>query len=99
MATFYIEEYENIMTERDGTPIQAPGTLLADQKVTVGSSSAQSAATNVKTRMIVLTADVPCQWEEGTSPTASATSLYLPADTPRAFGTVGGNLLAVIQQQ
>ena len=72
---------------------------MADQKVTVGASSAASSAFNALTRLLILTSDVACQFSFAASPTASATTGYLPADTPRSFGVVGGEKVAVITQQ
>lgn len=99
MATLYIEEYSQIMDDAHGRDAQVPAELIAKQKVTIGASSAQSAALSAGVTYVVVTADVPCQVEEASNPTASGTSRYLPADVPRAFQVTAGNKLAVIEQQ
>ncbi len=98
MADLYIEEYGNVGSSW-GTafaPGVPPAPTIADQKVAIAGASAQSAAFNDKTRMIVITADGACHFKIGTNPTASATTNFLPANTPRAFGVAPGDTIAVI---
>lgn len=102
MATLYIDEYSDMAAvtgvSGDGRmPIH--GTLIANQKVTVAGSSNQSAVLNANTKFVTLWSDVNCQWEEGSNPTASATSRYLHAGVPWEGLVTAGNKIAVISQQ
>lgn len=99
MATLYIEEYQSLHRDAQGAVSPIPGEVLAKQKVTVGGSSQSSSAVQTQTRYICLTTDTACQFEVGSSPTASATSRYLPANVPRFLPVRGGQVIAVIAQQ
>lgn len=79
MATLYIKEYQKMKHDDKGFLI-GPGVLVAQQKVTISGTTAQSSALDAKTQFVVLEADVPCQYTYGSNPTATATSLYLSAN-------------------
>jgi hypothetical protein len=88
------------IAEFNGTGNVSPLTFnlppVTTQNVTVGATSAQSAALNAQTRMVSLCADASCYIAVGVNPTAEAGSLYLPADCPTAFSVAGGHKIAVI---
>ena len=97
MAKLYIEEYETLAATPLKGQVQAPGTLLAIQQVTISGTSAQSAALNARTRFVVLTTDTTCWFHEAANPTAiAATHRLLPPNTPRGFGVTAGNKIAAI---
>lgn len=98
MADCYIEEYGSVGSGggsyfAGGVP---PAPTVADQKVAISGASTQSAAFNAKTQMIVITADGACHYKIGEDPTASATTNFLPANTPRPIGVPPGYKIAVI---
>jgi hypothetical protein len=96
MATLYIEEYQSLPTDSQGTSVPAAGLLVANQQVTSVSASSQvSALFNTKTTFVMITADVAAQIEFGVNPTAASTSTYLPADVPRPFAVQGRGLYKV----
>lgn len=99
MATLYIEEYVDLPRGGDGLAVPSVGILSAKQTAAIGAASTQSAAVGGGVRFIMLTADVACQIEMGSNPTATAASRYLPADTPRPYHIFGGHKIAVIEQQ
>ena len=100
MATLYIKEYQSMKKEDQGY-MSGPGPLITQQKVTIAGTSAQSAALNGKTKFVIIESDIPCQYEIGANPTASATSRYLSANNrmlePDVIG--GTSKIAVITQQ
>ena len=89
MADLYIEEYGHVGSAAgtEFAPGVPPAPTLADQKVAIAGGSAQSAAFNARTRMIVITADGACHYKIGEDPTASAATNFLPANTPRPAGS------------
>jgi hypothetical protein len=60
--------------------------LVADQTVSIGAGSLQSAAFNAKTRIVRVHADVVCSVLFGTNPTALATSARMAAGQTEYFG-------------
>ena len=83
--------YVSRLYELGALPVIRPGTT---QKMTVGSSSTQSAAVNGTVARLVATAD--CHIAFGPSPVADTTCLFLPANTPEYFACYGTDLVAVI---
>ena len=71
---------------------------LAAQKITFNATSAQSAAFNAETRIIQVCATAACRIAVGANPSATANSLYIPANVPLYFGVRAGHKLAVIQE-
>jgi len=65
------------------------------QTVAVGAASAQSTA--LTSDQVLLVSTVDCYVAVGASPTATATSFYLPAKTPIAITAGAGNLVAALQ--
>lgn len=96
MAILHIEEYSSLAKSVSGSPIQAPGPVIAAQQVTITGTSAQSAALNASTEYVVLTATADAYFKEAVDPTAAVTDRFLPANTPRAFLVKGGNKIAGI---
>lgn len=63
---------------------------------TLSGSSAQSSAFGTTTKTVRVVSDTDCWIAFGASPTATTSSLYLPAKFPQVFGVVGGQKLAAI---
>lgn len=95
MADCYIREFTHAWSE-DGThaPDVFPEPAITTQKIAIGAST-QSAAFNSRTRAIEIVADGACHYEIGTNPTASATTGYLPANTPIARCVPPGYKIAI----
>ena len=99
MATLYIEEYQDVGKDEDGNIMPIPGALVTNQKVTIAGTSAQSAAFNSRTKYLTILTDTACQFVTGSNPTASATSLFCPANFSRSFQLKDGHTkIAVISQ-
>lgn len=96
MSILYITEFATF------TLVGAPGGAgqiaeqpeIANQAITIGASSAQSAAFNSKTRFVRLHTDVICAIEFGTNPTAVAAggtgTARMPANQTEYFGVPQG---------
>lgn len=84
MSTLYITEHARQGRDSGGYVIQGVPEYpaLAEQVVTVGAGSVQSAAFNVSTALIVLTSDVVCSVAISANPTATATNRRIPANVP-----------------
>jgi hypothetical protein len=98
MAKLYISEYAE-------APIGYNGQMLAAGKepsvteqtpVVIGAGSLQSAAFNAKTKFVRIHTDAICSVAFGTSPTATANSKRLAANSTEYFGVTPGDKLAVI---
>lgn len=74
MASLYITEFRGFTND---LPHVAG---IVDQKVTIGASSAQSAAMDSATQAIRLHADAICSVAFGPNPTAAATNMRLAAN-------------------
>ncbi len=72
-------------------PVIRPG---ATQKITVTSTSSQSAAADGN--VVRLLATVDCHIAFGPAAVADASSLFLPANTPEYFACYGTDRVAVI---
>lgn len=99
MATLYIEEYDTMPRDANHQILPIVPVEVARQKVTIAGTSAQSSAVNGRTTFVRLISDTPCQYEIGANPTASATSLFLPANVPIDREVQTGDEIAVIEQQ
>ena len=104
MSTLYISEFANgfSLLGSGQAPIM-PQPSLADQKVALSGSSAQSAAFQTGTKAILLSADASCSIVIGLTtsggPTATTTNFRIPANgAPIAFAVPpgGGYQLAAI---
>lgn len=95
-ATLYVTEFTS------APPVSvyyqaARAPALANQAVTITSSSAQSAAFNDSTGLIRIQCDVACHVTVGgTSPTATASSMRLGAGATEYFVVIAGDKVAVI---
>lgn len=95
MASLYITEYAGISIGANGA--QAPEEpALAEQKLTIGAGSVQSAAFNAATQMVQLHTDAICSVKFGADPTATSASNRLPIDYRGFFGVNPGMKVAVI---
>lgn len=98
MATLFLTEYGStgyaVKTHPSNYP--AAGNILAEQAVSLSSSSAQCSALNAGTTLIELCSDTDCYLAFGTNPTATASYHYLPAKTVRYYVASGATLLAAI---
>ena len=91
------------ITEFSGQSLDANGVFipsvitpsLADQTVAVGASSVQSAAFNSNTRVVRLSSDVVCSVKFGSSPTATTTTMRLPANSVEYFGVAANTVIKV----
>ncbi len=81
MPPLYITEYANNGRELKKNIVQAAEEpRLADQKITLSGTSAQSAALNAKTRLVRLHTTEICSFDVGADPTATASKARLAAD-------------------
>jgi hypothetical protein len=71
--------------------------LGAVHNVTTSGSSAQSGAVGADTTLVRLVATEACYVAIGDNPTATSSSMYLPAATPEYFGIGGGQKVAALQ--
>lgn len=97
MADFYIEEYATLGADQNGFPVAAGlHPSLATQKIAI-STEADSAAFNDGTRFILIYADGACHYSVGAAPTASTSTMKLPADGTRFLAVRPGDKISVIQ--
>lgn len=97
MASLYISEFPHGVSS-DGTmkPEFLPQPSIADQKLTIGATSVQSAPFNVNTRFVLLQADAVCSVAFGANPTATAGNMRIPVGVFIIFGVIPGQVLAQI---
>lgn len=96
MATLYITEYVRTGLTPRQMVLAGEEPAVATQTVSIGAGSVQSAAFNAATRFIRVCNDATCSVSFGTSPTATATSTRLPANSVEYFAVMPGLKLAVI---
>lgn len=96
MAITYIQEYRDLAVLQTTIGQAGLEPRLASQTVSITASSLQSSGFNVYTRMIRVHVDATCSIEIGESPTATASSLRMVANSTEYFGVVPGHKLAVI---
>jgi hypothetical protein len=91
MSFLYVTEYER---EYNGLPVQPP---LAEQKITISGTTAQSAAFNALTKVVRLHVDALTGVTFGVSPTAAtASSARMVAGQTELFYASGGLKVAGI---
>jgi len=97
MADLYISEHKNGVSGI-GTYVaqMLPEPAVTIQKVAIGGASVQSAAFNEKTYAVQIVADGACHVLFGSDPTATSSSMYLPANVPYYRGVAPGDKIAVI---
>ncbi len=85
-ATCKISEYESLSSDNQGNVVPvAREPALVTQNVTY-TTSTQSNAFNVLTRFVRIVCDAKAHVVFSTSPTATATDPYIPADVVEYFG-------------
>lgn len=93
----FIAEYQDISETVRGAAQAPKDPPIAEQVITIGGGSTQSAAFNAATRFILITTDTICSvLVGGTNPTASTSSHRMAADQAEFRGVLGGDKLAVI---
>lgn len=90
MASLYITEF--LLGSKQLPFPQLPP--VAEQKVTIGGTSAQSAV--LTGEVVQLEADAACSVKVGADPTAAATNMRIPANVPLYFCVSPGDKIAVI---
>lgn len=88
MAVAYIAEFTDVASFGNGACI-AVMPPIAEQTVAIG-AEADSAAFNSRTRFIRVQCDAICSIAIGTSPTASTSTLRLPAESVEYFAIPKG---------
>jgi hypothetical protein len=93
MAKLYITEYSDIaQTVRGSAPVGQENSDVVEQTpVTIGGGSLSSSAFAATTTYVRIHADAICSIAFGTSPTATANSRRLAADTTEYFGVPKGS--------
>ena len=96
MAKVYITEHQ-LPRYHLGSPLPVLASPpLASQTVTIGGASVQSAAFNTDTKIVCVHTDAICSVEFGASPTATANSRRLAANSTEFFEVSVGHKIAVI---
>lgn len=96
MPTLYITEFANT-----GNSNTAPSTAMAaqppiaEQIVTIGAGSTQSAAFNAATKFVRLFTDTACGIAFNANPTAGANSARMAANSTEYFGVPQNNAFKV----
>lgn len=98
MATLYISEYSESSFGQvpRALPVASEPALTEQTPITISGTSAQSAAFNVKTRVIRVHADAICSILVGANPTATTANKRLAANSTEYFSVQPGDKLAVI---
>ena len=99
MAILYISEYAKLAIDSRGLPVMAgKEPAVATQVVSIGASTAPSAAFTSATKFVRLHCDVACNYLFGpATPTAlKDTSPRMAAGQTEFFGVVPGYMVAVI---
>lgn len=97
MTTLSITEYARLARSADGPFVltgQEPA--VAEQEISIGGASTQSAAFNARTNFIMVHAAAVCALAFGDTPTALANRHRLGAGETRFYGVSPGQRLAVI---
>lgn len=94
MTYLYISEFALAGHDANGKVAQvAHQPAVADQRISISGTSAQSAALNSSTALVRVQADVACAITFGTDPTATSSSTPLAADAAEYFTVpIGGSL-------
>lgn len=91
MAAVYITEFSNQALDSQNRLMTVPKEpALANQKVTIGASSAQSSAFTPETTLIRIHTDAICSIEIGTNPTAANTKRRMAANSTEYVGVPAG---------
>jgi hypothetical protein len=93
----YITEYQSLARANNGPHVaagQEPN--VAEQQVSIGGTSTQSAAFNAKTGFVMIHTDAICALAFGNDPTAVANRHRMAAGEVRFYGVSPGQKVAVI---
>lgn len=97
MATLYVSEYSRQCIDYLQLTVAAPQEpSIAEQNVTIGVGSTQSAAFNAATKFVRVHTDAICSVAFGANPTAVATAKRMAAGQTEFFGVRPGDKIAVI---
>lgn len=97
MAVVDITEYAELtMAGRGHLVMAGQEPSLRNQQVTIGATSAQSAALSDVTRFVRIHAEAACRIAIGSNPTASAVSMRMGAGGTEYLGVLPGLKIAVI---
>lgn len=69
----------------------------SDKTVSVNGTSAQSSAFSSGVNLVRVVCTIDCCLKFGASPTATASTIFLPANTVEYFGVVAGEKVAAIR--
>lgn len=96
MATLYITEFDRQGRDIDSYPSPvAAWPPVAQQAITISSTSAQSAALNAQTTLVRLHTDTACWIEVGSNPTATNAKMKMPADSTEYFSVRPGSTVKI----
>jgi len=97
VGKLYISEYNSIpILMGANMRLQMPQEPGVVQVINISNASSVSAPFDARTKFIRLVSTQRCHIAFGNTPEASATSAYLPADSPELFGAGAGMRVAVI---
>jgi len=86
MAVLYITELSRVGRDSAGSiMVVADLPVVAEQTVAIGAGSVQSSAFSALTKFIRISTDAVCSVSFGPNPTATATTMRLPANTTEYF--------------
>lgn len=95
MATAWLTSFRgNVTVPTGGIAPQEPD--LGTEALTLSSGSVQSAVIQDQCKLMRIVGDDDFHVEFGANPTATTTSMYIPADTPCFFGVNPGHKVAVV---
>ena len=94
MATLYITEFSGLYAKGNQTGQMAITPPIAEQTVSIGMSSAASAAFNKATNLIRVHTDAICSITFG--PTATSASLRMAVSQTEYFAVQAGGVISVI---
>ena len=96
-ATAYVTEFSwNPQTVVYQAAMTGPGLYITTQTLAIGVSSVSSAAFSQSTTLIRINVDTTCSVSFGTAPTATTTSMRIPANQTEYFVVPPGTKVAVI---
>jgi len=95
MAFLYITEYEHVAQAAGGNMNVGRELAVATQVVAIGGGSLQSAAFNIRTKMVRLHSDAICSISFGTNPTATTSTPRMAANQTEYFGVAPESSLKV----
>lgn len=93
-ATCYVTEF--VLTADAGVQVARQPALVDQTPITVSSTSAQSAAFSGDTKLVRIHCDVIVSVKFGTSPTATTSTMRMPADATEYFQVLPGSKVAFI---